>query len=49
LRSLQEKLASIWEALNPPEPTPKYLATFMGTVIVLFTAAYLIGQALAAA
>ena len=49
MRSLQETLASVWETLNPSEPTPKYLATFMGTVIVLFAAAYLIGQALAAA
>lgn len=46
MRSLQETLASVWEALNPSEPTPKYLVLFMGTAIVLFALAYLIGQAL---
>lgn len=43
MRSLQEALSNAWQALNPAEPTPKYLAIFMGTAIVLFVIAYLIG------
>ena len=49
MRSLQEALASMWEALNPTEPSPKYLAVFMGTAAVLFFLAYWLGPALAAA
>jgi len=47
MRSLQETLAAVWAALNPAEPTPRYLAFFMGAAVALFVAAYLVGQAVA--
>ena len=43
MKSLQNAIASAWQALNPSEPSPKYLAVFMGSAILLFVAAYLIG------
>lgn len=49
MTSLQEALASIWDALNPVEPSTKYLAIFMGAAVILFFLSYWLGQALAAA
>ena len=48
MRSLQEALASMWETLNPTEPSPKYLAVFMGSAAVLFLLAIWVGHVLAA-
>lgn len=39
MRSLRDTLASAWEALNPAEPSPSYLATFMAVAAILFLAA----------
>ena len=48
MTSLREALASIWEALNPAEPSAKYLSIFLGTAVILFFLSYWLGQALAA-
>lgn len=44
MRTLQEALANAWETLNPSEPSPRYLAAFMGVAVVLFALGYAIGH-----
>jgi hypothetical protein len=44
MRTLQEALANAWSALNPNEPSPRYLATFLAIAATLIFAALLVGQ-----
>ncbi|MCA8878462.1 MAG: hypothetical protein KDA73_00615 [Rhodobacteraceae bacterium] len=41
---IREALVAIWVRLNPLEPSPYFLLKFMGTAILLFVIAFLIGQ-----
>lgn len=44
MRNVQEVLASVWKAMNPAEPTPTYLVTFMAFAAVAMFLAILVGQ-----
>jgi hypothetical protein len=42
--SIREACVSLWNDLNPPEPTARYLAKFFAVAVVLFAIAFLIGH-----
>ncbi|MBF9030918.1 hypothetical protein HKCCE3408_10985 [Rhodobacterales bacterium HKCCE3408] len=47
MTALKELLASLWAKLNPVEPTPRYLFTFMACAAVAFAIAIAVGAAVA--
>lgn len=44
MRNLREALASVWATVNPAEPGPGYLTTFLSIAALLIVVALLIGQ-----
>ena len=44
MKTLHEAIASAWDRMNPTEPSPRYLATFLAVAALSFLAAFLIGQ-----
>lgn len=41
---LHSAITTLWDFLNPSEPTVVYLAGFMAFALAIFGAGYLIGQ-----
>ena len=44
MRSVRETIGAMWKKLNPSEPSPLYLITFLSTAACLFIIAYMIGH-----
>ncbi len=44
MRSLRQAFHSLWDHLNPSEPSPYFLATFFASAMLLFAIAILIGH-----
>lgn len=43
MSTLKEVLATAWEKLNPSDPSPMYLAKFMGFALLVFAVGIAIG------